>query len=161
MSSRAVKIRVASARPEPRQDRRHCAMPSTRRRASRCVDCRSTASFGDQQGVIAMRSRQLNRCRRHRWSSLVLAVFAWRLFSPGPMAFAGGSTVALADYHAGDPTGVPADLAEADIVKRGEYLARAADCVVCHTAPGRNGLCRRVGVSPTVRHDLFANITAR
>jgi mono/diheme cytochrome c family protein len=44
--------------------------------------------------------------------------------------------VALADYHAADPTGVPADLAGADPVKRGEYLARAADCMVCHTTPG-------------------------
>jgi mono/diheme cytochrome c family protein len=51
------------------------------------------------------------------------------------MAFAGGSTVALADYHAADPTGASGDLAKADIVKRGEYLARAADCLVCHTAP--------------------------
>ena len=55
---------------------------------------------------------------------------------PGPLAFAGGSTVALADYHEANPTGVPADLAKADIVKRGEYLAKAADCMVCHTAPG-------------------------
>jgi mono/diheme cytochrome c family protein len=55
---------------------------------------------------------------------------------PGPLAFASGSTVALADYHATNPTGVPADLAEVDIVKRGEYLAKAADCKVCHTAPG-------------------------
>jgi mono/diheme cytochrome c family protein len=52
------------------------------------------------------------------------------------MAFAGGSTVALADYHGADPTGVPAELAGADPVKRGEYLARAADCMVCHTVPG-------------------------
>jgi mono/diheme cytochrome c family protein len=66
----------------------------------------------------------------------VLVVLPWRLMSPGPMAFAGGSTVALADYHAGNPTGVPRDLAKADIVKRGEYLAQAADCLVCHTAPG-------------------------
>ena len=66
---------------------------------------------------------------------IVLAVFGWRVFNPGPMAFAGGSTVALADYHAADPTGVPAELADADHVKRGEYLARAADCTVCHTAP--------------------------
>ncbi len=28
------------------------------------------------------------------------------------------------------------NLANADQVKRGEYLARAADCMVCHTAPG-------------------------
>ena len=66
---------------------------------------------------------------------IIAAVFAWKLFNPGPTAFAGGSTVSLADYHAADPTGVPADLAIADIVKRGEYLARAADCMVCHTAP--------------------------
>ena len=67
---------------------------------------------------------------------IVLAVVGWRTFNPGAMAFAGGSTVALSDYHAADPTGVPATLANADVVKRGEYLARAADCMVCHTAPG-------------------------
>ena len=67
---------------------------------------------------------------------IALAAFAKRTFAPGPLAFAGGSTVALADYHAADPTGVPASLAGADVVKRGEYLARAADCMVCHTAPG-------------------------
>jgi mono/diheme cytochrome c family protein len=66
---------------------------------------------------------------------IVGLVFAWKMFSPGPTAFAGGSTVALSDYHAADPTGVPADLANSDVVKRGEYLARAADCMVCHTAP--------------------------
>jgi mono/diheme cytochrome c family protein len=66
---------------------------------------------------------------------VVGAVFVWRIFNPGPMAFAGGSTVALADYRAADPTGIPADLANAEVVKRGEYLARAADCRVCHTAP--------------------------
>jgi mono/diheme cytochrome c family protein len=64
------------------------------------------------------------------------SVFAWIIFSPGPLAFAGGSTVALADYHEANPTGVPAELAKADIVKRGEYLAKAADCLVCHTAIG-------------------------
>src|SRR5262249_22093416 len=58
---------------------------------------------------------------------------AWRMFNPGPMAFAGGSTVALSDYHAANPTGVPADLANADVIKRGEYIARAADCRACHT----------------------------
>src|ERR1700685_4032612 len=67
---------------------------------------------------------------------IVPAVLGWRTFNPGPMAFAGGSTVALSDYHDADPTGVPATLANADQVKRGEYLARAADCLVCHTAPG-------------------------
>jgi mono/diheme cytochrome c family protein len=66
---------------------------------------------------------------------IALALFGLKIFNPGPLAFAGGSTVALADYHDADPTGVPADLANADPVKRGEYLARAADCMVCHTAP--------------------------
>jgi len=64
---------------------------------------------------------------------IVAAVFAWKIFNPGPLAFASGSTVALADYRAADPTGAPADLANADVVKRGEYLARAADCRACHT----------------------------
>jgi mono/diheme cytochrome c family protein len=67
---------------------------------------------------------------------VALAGFGWKTINPGPMAFAGGSTVALADYHDADPTGVPATLANADQVKRGEYLARVADCTVCHTAPG-------------------------
>jgi mono/diheme cytochrome c family protein len=63
----------------------------------------------------------------------IIGIFAWRTFNPGPLAFAGGSTVALADYRETNPTGVAADLAKADIVKRGEYLAKAADCMVCHT----------------------------
>src|SRR5262245_51810526 len=61
---------------------------------------------------------------------------AWVVLAPGPLAFAGGQTVALADYEEASPTGVPPALANADIVKRGEYLAKAADCMVCHTAPG-------------------------
>jgi mono/diheme cytochrome c family protein len=64
---------------------------------------------------------------------VVAGVFVWQRFTRGPMAFAGGSTVALADYHAADPTGVPAELKNTDLVKRGEYLTRAADCFACHT----------------------------
>jgi len=67
---------------------------------------------------------------------IVVAGVAWITLGPGPMDFAGGQKVALSDYRGGDPTGVPAGLAQADPVKRGEYLARAADCLVCHTAPG-------------------------
>jgi mono/diheme cytochrome c family protein len=67
---------------------------------------------------------------------IAIGIYLWHTFVPGPMAFAGGSTVALADYHAADPTAVPAELAGVDPIKRGEYLARAADCMVCHTAPG-------------------------
>jgi hypothetical protein len=67
---------------------------------------------------------------------VAIGVFAWRTFNPGPLAFARGPTVALADYQGANPTGVPAGLAKADIVKRGEYLAKAADCMVCHTVQG-------------------------
>jgi mono/diheme cytochrome c family protein len=67
---------------------------------------------------------------------VAVSVVAWRTLTRGPFTFAGDSTVALADYHESDPTGVPVELAKADIVKRGQYLAEAADCMVCHTAPG-------------------------
>jgi mono/diheme cytochrome c family protein len=64
------------------------------------------------------------------------APYAWHLLNPGPMDFAGGVRVPMGNYMGADPTGAPAELADADQVKRGEYLARAADCEVCHTAPG-------------------------
>jgi mono/diheme cytochrome c family protein len=67
---------------------------------------------------------------------VVLAAGLWILRGPGPMDFADGQKVALADYKAGDPTGVPASLGKAGLIERGEYLARAADCMVCHTTPG-------------------------
>src|SRR3984885_1415839 len=63
-----------------------------------------------------------------------LGVAVWLLALPGPMAFAQGGTVELADYNGANPTGVPAELSHADLVKRGEYLAHAADCFACHTA---------------------------
>jgi len=68
--------------------------------------------------------------------AIFLAAFAWIAFGPGPMDFAGGRTVALDTYTGPSPTGVPAGLAKSDIVARGEYLTRAADCEVCHTAKG-------------------------
>ncbi|MBB5703894.1 mono/diheme cytochrome c family protein [Ochrobactrum daejeonense] len=72
---------------------------------------------------------------------VVIAVAAiglagWFYADRDPMSFAGGATVALEDYKGGNVTGVPPELADADIAKRGEYLARAADCQACHTAPG-------------------------
>lgn len=60
----------------------------------------------------------------------------WLYLGRDPMAFAGTSTVALQDYKGADISGVPAQLANADLVKRGEYLTHAADCQACHTAPG-------------------------
>jgi mono/diheme cytochrome c family protein len=63
-----------------------------------------------------------------------LAIAAWIVFRPGPMAFADGKRVALAEYSAGKPTGVPADFTETDPLARGRYLSEAADCEACHTA---------------------------
>ncbi len=79
--------------------------------------------------------------RRILGSIILIAVAAvliaiWYVRGPGPMAFSNGTTVALADYHETNPTGAPAKLAQASLVERGEYLARAADCMVCHTSQG-------------------------
>src|SRR5262245_56417362 len=57
----------------------------------------------------------------------------WALRSGDPTAFAKGKRIELADFKGSDPTGAPATLANADLVARGEYLTRAADCVACHT----------------------------
>jgi mono/diheme cytochrome c family protein len=67
---------------------------------------------------------------------LVVAVALFVVMGPGPMAFSKGRKVDLADYHAANPSGVPAALAQASLIKKGEYLAKAADCLVCHTAKG-------------------------
>jgi mono/diheme cytochrome c family protein len=69
--------------------------------------------------------------------AVVLIGFLWMVvLAPHPMDFAGGTQMALTEYHAQDPTGVPAELKGASLVERGEYLARAADCAACHTAEG-------------------------
>jgi mono/diheme cytochrome c family protein len=65
---------------------------------------------------------------------IAVVVAGYYAFSPHPTDFAGGKRVALSAYSQGDPTGVPAELKSADIVARGEYLTRAADCAACHTA---------------------------
>ena len=64
-----------------------------------------------------------------------LGLAAWIVFRPGPMAFAEGKKVALADYS-GKPTGVPADFQGTDAMARGQYLTEAADCEACHTTEG-------------------------
>jgi mono/diheme cytochrome c family protein len=51
------------------------------------------------------------------------------------MDFAAGTRVNLAAYRATDPTGAPGLGLQANIVARGEYLARAGNCFTCHTAP--------------------------
>ena len=61
-------------------------------------------------------------------------ISAYIVFGPQPTGFAGGKTVSLSAYQDQDPTGAPAELKSASLIERGEYLTRAADCVVCHTA---------------------------
>jgi mono/diheme cytochrome c family protein len=69
--------------------------------------------------------------------AVVLVGFLWMVaLAPRAMDFAGGSRVALTEYHGADPTGVPLELKNAGLIERGEYLARAADCAACHTAEG-------------------------
>jgi len=63
-----------------------------------------------------------------------LVVTGYEVFGPKPTDFAGGKRVPLDAYHDGDPSGVPAALKAASLIERGEYLTRAADCAVCHTA---------------------------
>jgi mono/diheme cytochrome c family protein len=64
-----------------------------------------------------------------------LVILARVMFVPGPMAFAGGQQVPLAQYQS-NATGAPADLAQTDMLSRGRYLTQAADCEACHTAEG-------------------------
>ena len=66
---------------------------------------------------------------------IALVVAAYVVLGPGPTDFAGGKRVALA-AHTPDPSGLPAEMKSASLVERGQYLTRAADCLVCHTAEG-------------------------
>jgi mono/diheme cytochrome c family protein len=65
---------------------------------------------------------------------VLAAVSAYVALGPAATAFAPGKRVALSSYRGHDPTGSPGELANAALLERGEYLTRAADCVVCHTA---------------------------
>jgi mono/diheme cytochrome c family protein len=90
---------------------------------------------------------------------VALAAGLWLIRGPGPMAFADGPRVALADYRGADPTGVPAQLGRASLVERGAYLARAADCMVCHTARGGKEYAGGLGFPLPFGTLYSANIT--
>ncbi|MCW3481330.1 cytochrome c [Neisseriaceae bacterium JH1-16] len=49
--------------------------------------------------------------------------------------------------------------ADTDLVKRGEYLARAADCVACHTAPGGKPYAGGYGIESPLGTIYSTNIT--
>jgi mono/diheme cytochrome c family protein len=65
-----------------------------------------------------------------------LGILGWSWFQPGAMAFANGKPTSLASWRGRSPAGIPPELANADLVTRGRYLTRAADCEACHTAKG-------------------------
>jgi mono/diheme cytochrome c family protein len=68
--------------------------------------------------------------------AVAFIVSVWIIRGPGPLAFGTGPNVELKDYKDANPTGVPTSLAQASPVERGAYLAKAADCMVCHTTQG-------------------------
>ena len=74
-----------------------------------------------------------------------IALGVWIIRGPGALDFSRGTRVALADYAGAKPTGVPAGLAKASLVERGQYLAKAADCMACHTKPGDKDFAGGVG----------------
>ena len=77
----------------------------------------------------------------------------------GPTDFAGGTRVALADYRGSDPTGTPPGVAEADLVARGKYLARAADCIGCHMTARGNAFAGGLAFKLPVGTLYSTNIT--
>jgi mono/diheme cytochrome c family protein len=82
---------------------------------------------------------------------------AWLAAGPGPLAFAQGQAGGV--YAGASPTGAPPELARADLVTRGRYLAQAADCESCHTAPGGQPFAGGRAI-PTVFGTLYSsNIT--
>jgi len=97
------------------------------------------------------------------WVAVIVVVGLAACFEliaePGPMAFAGGKRLPLAEYRAGSPTGAPASLARASLVARGEYLARAADCMACHTVPGGEPLAGGLAIRTPFGTLYSPNIT--
>jgi mono/diheme cytochrome c family protein len=90
----------------------------------------------------------------------VIAIAIWIIRGPGPLAFSGGTKVALADYRGTKPSGVPAQLEKASLIERGEYLAKAADCMVCHTKPGEKEFSGGLGFKLPFGTLYSTNITA-
>ena len=89
-----------------------------------------------------------------------IAIGTWIIRGPGPLDFSGGAKVALADYRGTKPSGVPASLEKASLIERGEYLARAADCMVCHSSPGGKEYAGGLGFKLPFGTLYSTNITA-
>jgi mono/diheme cytochrome c family protein len=89
-----------------------------------------------------------------------IALGTWIIRGPGPLDFSGGTKVALADYRGTKPSGVPAALEKASLIERGEYLAKAADCMVCHTSQGGKQYAGGLGFELPFGTLYSTNITA-
>ncbi len=48
---------------------------------------------------------------------------------------------------------------DADLIKRGEYLATAGDCVACHTAPGGKPYAGNYGLNTPIGLIMTPNLT--
>ena len=121
----------------------------------------------DRAAIAAATRRECHARTQH--ASLIVIVVAvrcrpvigWRQFDPGPMAFAGGSTVALADYHGADPTGVPASACQCGYGQARRISGARGRLHGLPHRSGRQSLCRRLGDSVAVRHALFDQYHAR
>jgi hypothetical protein len=141
-----------------------CAMRSMPRPESRCGDCRSIATFWRGGKGMSFFSR-LSRVAHTRSSASppIIALVSDRVFvdraGPGPMisraATASRSPIIMAPIRPACRRSSPTR----DLVKRGEYLARAADCAACHTAERRRAVCRRPRVRLPFGTIYSANIT--
>ncbi len=93
---------------------------------------------------------------------LVVAGFGgWIVLGPGPLDFAGGSPVLLADYKGADPTGVPASLRNATPGGARRISGPRRRLRSLSHRQGRRALRRRAGLQPALRHALFAQHHAR
>ena len=160
-SSKAAKSRAASARPASPPGRRRLrnAIYAATGVALRRLPIDRKALAVGEQGVSVMRTR--GTILVIVVLLIVAAVVCLEVFNPGPLAFAGGSTVALADYHAADPTGVPADLAKC---RRGKARRISGARRRLHGLPYRVARPAYAGglrLRPAIRHALFDQYHAR
>lgn len=90
---------------------------------------------------------------------IIAAVSGCNLRPYGSMAFTGGTQVVLTDDQGSDPIGAPPGVEGADLVARGEYLARAADCIGCHTTPRGTPVAGEQAVKRPIGTRHSTNIT--
>ena len=130
-----------------------------RRRAAAPAD----RPFADRCGEEGMR-----RGRAHSRAAVAVIVIAaiaigtWIIRGPGPLDFRGGPKVALADYRGDQSDRRTGGARESEPrSKRGEYLARAADCMVCHTSQGGKQYAGGLGFKLPFGTLYSTNITRR